>query len=829
MEKNSTNYEYKKEEPSLIGINLYTIISKDKIDKFLENSFKNEAMFNELNKLKNIISNIKKQNNKIYILIPNTLKNKKIKIKLEKFLIKYGLADKVVFCKNDFVGACREYRFDVVYTNEKYISFEELDEVNKNVLVMKYKNDSKLLISECLPEYTQVILLKNSNSKNINIYNIESYYELSNAIEEAKENIKKRRNKIYESYEYIPKTGLVSIDKEYKKYWMASKFENNKIDEVTQKYSRFDFVKYHNRFNEEEEIIYIPSDKLEIKISKYKRNKLVENACHSFLELGLKKGDVVTVCAPDSISEYILSMALNHIGAIVNPIHPLATNEKLERYFKTTHPKYFIYFNLELKPEDKDKPVDLDRLIEKYNISKAIELSPLDLANPLIQRMYNFGINKKIKHNKYMSRFNLNNKNKKISFNKFMKLGKDNKQDINIKHLPSDTAYYYSTGGTTSGKPSIVDLPYSMINLSYYNSYGINVEKGDAVFINYPRYIAFSDENCTHLPDSAGMKMIMTPFEYPENFAQIIEKYKIKVLQMAPQFYEMMLEDEKKGSFDGIDLSSIKYIVAGGDKMDNVLKRKIIEFFARHNNPYVQIIIGYGCTEVAGSSMVQLFDTNANINEGNIGIPLPVFDVKLIDEDNNEVVDKNQKGRLLVGGTGYVMNGYLGDDEATKKVLFEDNNNNKWYDTADIVEFVPDINLNESIKNATVNFVTREKRFIMITNANCSGKAIPDDIEKLIVNNVSGVKQCCVVGIKENDEMLLKAAVTLEDGYLFTDEMIDKIKLISASKDILNTISEVICIDKMPLTDRQKIKYIEVENMFKSKDCYNEKNKVKKL
>lgn len=208
---------------------------------------------------------------------------------------------------------------------------------------------------------------------------------------------------------------------------------------------------------------------------------------------------------------------------------------------------------------------------------------------------------------------------------------------------------------------------------------------------------------------------------------------------------------------------------------------------------------------------------------------MPVFDVKLIDEDNNEVVDKNQKGRLLVGGTGYVMNGYLGDDEATKKVLFEDNNNNKWYDTADIVEFVPDINLNESIKNATVNFVTREKRFIMITNANCSGKAIPDDIEKLIVNNVSGVKQCCVVGIKENDEMLLKAAVTLEDGYLFTDEMIDKIKLISASKDILNTISEVICIDKMPLTDRQKIKYIEVENMFKSKDCYNEKNKVKKL
>lgn len=817
MEKVNTSYNHEYQEPTLVGIDLFSVIDKEKVDIFLHDKFNRKKHFRGIiSKLQSAFTLIKENGNKIYILLPqlsnNVRKNEIFYNKISSLLISEGLADKVVSYGADFVGVCREYRFDVVCTRNTTIDIKKLDKVSQHIIENKFRNNSKDNVSlvDCMPDYVQLILFGDCSEKGDNVYPLNHIYQLADAIEKCKNSSIKRVHDIYKSYEYIPKTGIVSIDKEYKKYWGASKFENNQIDEITQKFSRFDFLKYHNRFNNSEEIIYLPREDIEIKITKEQRDKFVEQACCAFLKNGLKKGDVVTICSPNSLSDYILNLALNHIGVIVNPLHPLATTDKIERYFGEVHPRYFIYFNMETK----DETVDVDYLANKYDIEKVIELSPVDFANPIMKKIYSMQTNYKIRHQKYKPRFIVSDYDKYETLDKLMKSGKGYTGDITVDHLPTDTAYYYSTGGTTSGKPSIVDLPYSMINLSYYNSYGISIEKGDAVFINYPRYIAFSDENCTHLPDSIGMKLVMTPYEYPSNFAQIMQKYKIKVLQMAPQFYEMILEDEKKGSFDGIDLSSVKYIVAGGDKMDDTLKQKLLDFFARHNNTCVQIIIGYGCTEVAGSSFVQLFNTNRNVEEGNIGIPLPVFDVKLINEDNEEVLDKVQKGRLLIGGDGYVMNGYLGDSEGTNKVLVQDSDNRCWYDTADIVEFCHDISVSNKIPNATANFITREKRFVMITNANCSGKAIPDEIERLIVNTIQGVKQCCVVGIKEHDEMVLKAAITLEDGYEFNEEMDRKIKLVSSSKDILNTISEVQCIDSMPLTDRQKIKYRDIEEMF---------------
>lgn len=822
MKKINYNHEYL--DRILVGIDLLSLISSDTLEAILKEKKLGKS---HLEQIKRTIDSIKTNNNKVYILLHDISdilsKNKKCLDKIRRILKKIGIDDPIVFYGNDLIGVCREYRFDVVCTQNRTIDDSKVDTISKNILAKRFHNKipETLNITDCIPEYMQVILM--GNNEDDKAYYINHIYQLADKIEDCKQNIIDRISRIYKSYEYIPKTGIVSIDKEYKKYWLASKFENNIVDEVTQKLSRFDFLKYHNRFQPLEEIIYLPKEDLEIKITKEKRNQIVEQACKAFLAQGLKKGDVVTVCAPNSLSDYVLSTALNHIGVIVNPLHPLATTDKVERYLKETNPKMFIYFDL----ESEDETVDMDYLIEKYNLTKVVKLSPVDMANPIIKKLYDIQVKQKKKKNQYHPRFRLSNQEKCLTFDELLKYGNTYIGSIDVEHSPTDTAYYYSTGGTTSGKPSIVDLPYSMINSAYYNSYGIDIEKGDAVFINYPRYIAFSDENCTHLPDSLGMKLILSPYEYPSNFGKILQKYKIKVLQMAPQFYEMMLEDEKNRGFDDIDLSSLKYIVAGGDKMDDNLKRRILDMFARHNNTAVQIIIGYGCTEVAGSSFVQLFDTNRNAQEGNIGIPLPIFDVKLIDEENQEVMDKIQKGRLLVGGQGYIMNGYLNDEQTTKEVLVSDTESRMWYDTADIVEFVPDNNVNGLIPNATANFITREKRFIMITRANCSGKAIPDSIEKLIVDTIEGVRQCCVVGVKENDEVVLKAAVTLEDGYQFTEEMSEQIKLVSSAKDILNTLSEVKYIEEMPLTDRQKVKYLAIEEMFQKE--IEEKTKVKTL
>ena len=68
----------------------------------------------------------------------------------------------------------------------------------------------------------------------------------------------------------------------------------------------------------------------------------------------------------------------------------------------------------------------------------------------------------------------------------------------------------------------------------------------------------------------------------------------------------------------------------------------------------------------------------------------------------------------------------------------------------------------------------------------------------------------------------MKAAVKLRNNVEVTDELIEKIKAAACKKDILAQLDEIVFIDTMPLTDRQKVKYTEIEDMFKNKS----KNKI---
>jgi len=736
---------------------------------------------------------------------------------------------------NDFIGAIREFRTDVLITSERKLLTDFSDDIyffmdditsalgdrNRDFRVSnQYKvsenfieEKENYLLTDFLPDYTKVIALgKNEDhySDSEKIYFANDLYHAVGILPLVEQKIDKRTEDIFKAYEYVPKTGIVSIDQEWKPYWVSSKFENNIYDSKLQQMSRLDFLKYHNRFNLDEVAIKYINEVFEVEITWEEFFDLADQCCHSFLELGLQKGDAVTVCMPNTIEDYVVCTALNHIGAIVNPIHPLSTAEKIERYFNAVRPRMFVGTDMPKKPDE--TTIDLESLMDKYGVEKSLLVTLVDLAPFPIKAGYHLQdtLKKVTQKDKYRDdmRYKMPSHNKKMTFSELLKLGSSYKDLPDIEHHANDIAYYYSTGGTTSEQPKIVSVPYSMLNTVYYNSYGIQVEKGDAVLINYPRYIAFSDSNCTHLPASVGMKMVFTPYEYPENCAQIFQDEQIKVLQVAPQFYEMMLEDESKGSFDGIDLSSIKYLVAGGDKWENDLRCRLRDMLRRHGNTDASFIVGYGNTELNGSAFVQLFDTNQTTDDSSIGIPLPPFKIKLVDEDGQLVTSKEQRGRLYVGGENVCMGGYLGDPDATREVLVEDN----MYDTADIIEFTKAPN--HDANNVVGRFITREKRFVMITQADRSGKAIPDDIEREITSRMDEVRGCCVVGVKDDNVMKLKAAVVLHDDVLETEELKEKVVFVSQQKDIINTISEVKFVSELPLTDRQKVNYRQVEEMF---------------
>ena len=177
--------------------------------------------------------------------------NKYQKIVLEKMLDKYNIDyRRIVVCSNYLIEGTHEFRIDVLVTNKCYKAKEKVLDITNTLVARRKKQGEFDLFIDYLPDYTQLIYVLSYNVEETDrIQRIKDYYGLSFVIDKAKSNIEKRKKDIFKSYEYIPKTGNPTFDRDDKAYWDASKFEGNEYDKVLQNMSRFEFVMFHNRYN----------------------------------------------------------------------------------------------------------------------------------------------------------------------------------------------------------------------------------------------------------------------------------------------------------------------------------------------------------------------------------------------------------------------------------------------------------------------------------------------------------------------------------------------------------------------------------------------------
>ena len=75
------------------------------------------------------------------------------------------------------------------------------------------------------------------------------------------------------------------------------------------------------------------------KIKYRKFIKLIDRACNSFYKMGVRRGDIVTICLPNVPEALISLYALNKIGAIANMIHPLSSEDEIKDSIISTNSK----------------------------------------------------------------------------------------------------------------------------------------------------------------------------------------------------------------------------------------------------------------------------------------------------------------------------------------------------------------------------------------------------------------------------------------------------------------------------------------------------------
>ena len=171
--------------------------------------------------------------------------------------------------------------------------------------------------------------------------------------------------------------------------------------------------------------------------------------------------------------------------------------------------------------------------------------------------------------------------------------------------------------------------------------------------------------------------------------------------------------------FGTVDWSHLKISVGGGMAVQQATAKLWLE---KTGCPIVE---GYGLSETSPSATCNPVDSAAY--SGNIGMPMPNTEIKLLDDDGNEV-PMGTPGEIAIRGP-QVMAGYWQRPDETAKVM-----------TAD--SFFRSGDIGTVDERGYFKIVDRKKDMILVSGFN----VYPNEVED-VVTQMEGVLECAAVGV----------------------------------------------------------------------------------
>lgn len=504
----------------------------------------------------------------------------------------------------------------------------------------------------------------------------------------------------------------------------------------------------------------------------------VNNVAKSLYQIGIRKGDYVTICS-SNVPEAIISFyAINKLGAIANMVHPKTSIEELEFFLNLTNCKVIIALDSVVEP--------FVKYIEKTKVEKIISFGVFDSTPETLKSM--------------SPSINLSSdKLELIQWKEFYELGLD-LNEIESSGKPNDCCAVLYSGGTT-GKPKGVMLSNMNLNSLAYGGFYANdsLAAGDSMLAVMPIFHGFGLGICIHTSFCFGLKAILQPKLDVQNFDKLIIDYKPNMLTGVPTIYEFLLQSKR---LDNVDLSFLKWVSSGGDSLTTSMKHKINKFLLERNSK-VLVKEGYGLTECVTGTC--LMPKNMD-RDGSIGIPYTDTIYKIVEPNTLKELNYGEIGEIIINAPT-IMLGYLGNEEETKKALQKDENGKIWFHTGDLGYIDED---------GFVYYKQRMKRIII-----CSGYNIyPEQIENAIESNPE-VLISSVVGIPNKEKGEIPVAFIVPKKYEENNEkLLNDIKQNVESKISKYSLPrDYVFLEKLPKTAVGKIDYTTLtSNYLKNKE-----------
>ena len=380
----------------------------------------------------------------------------------------------------------------------------------------------------------------------------------------------------------------------------------------------------------------------------------VDRVARSFISMGVKKGDLVTVAMPSTPEVAYAFFALNKIGAVSHMIDPRISAHILKNYIDEANSKILVTVDL-AKEKFKD-------IVGQTNIEKVV-ISPVSESFPAgLKLLYN--AKEKLKHkNKFVDdRF--------IDWNVFLEGSKKVVGPIDCECNVEDDAAIVYTSGTTGVPKGAVLSNKVFVSIGIQQKYAMpSMKKNDKFLDIMPPFISYGIVCGLFLPFYVGMETIMIPQFKPEEFAKLIRKWQPNHAIGVPSFWESLLNSK--------ELKEIPYIInaiSGGDGMKVAAEIKLNEFFQSHSCNK-KIAKGYGLTEMGSVATVTIGNEHNEL--GSVGLLLPFNNIKIVDSDTKKELGYNEYGEIYLTGPTMISR-YLNNSEETEKVFEVDENGVKW-------------------------------------------------------------------------------------------------------------------------------------------------------
>jgi long-chain acyl-CoA synthetase len=431
-------------------------------------------------------------------------------------------------------------------------------------------------------------------------------------------------------------------------------------------------------------------------------------ACYLQHSIGLTRGERVAIMLPNLLQYPVALFGIFRAGLVVVNVNPLYTARELRHQLADSGARSIIILE--------NFAHTLEEVIADTNVEHVITTKLGDLLTWPRSTITNIVL-QYIK--RVVPKFSLPGR---VRFRETLQRGK-NTELRPVELGFADIAFLQYTGGTTGLSKGAMLSHRNMI----YNVFQTREWQGNAfqdidrivAITALPLYHIFSlKSNCLLMLSQGGENVLITNPRDARGFVAELSKHQFAYFTGVNTLFSTLLNTP---GFSDLDFSKLRLCIGGGMAVQEAVAR---QWQAVTGKPIIQ---AYGLTETSPAAIINPLE--ATTFTGSIGLPIPSTEVRICDDDGNDMNGK--AGEICIRGP-QVMEGYWQNEAETAAAMLPGG----WFRTGDIGRMDDD---------GFVFLEDRKKDMILVSGFN----VYPNEIEGVVVE-MAGILEAAAIGVADD-------------------------------------------------------------------------------